>query len=131
MAIYRARLPNCGRISGRNVLKIVVEAKVRMDAVQRDALLAGARRWIDGALAEPGCQGYAWTADPFEADLVHIFEEWESEVGLAAHLVGPQYLGMLKHVSEFGITDAVSRKFAVANEGPVYNAAGVATADFD
>ena len=38
---------------------------------------------------------------------------------------------MLGHISGYGITHAVSRKFAVAREGPVYNAAGIATADFD
>lgn len=45
------------------------------------------------------------------------------------HLAGPQYRGMLGHISQFGLTNAVSRKFAVGREGAVYNAAGVASAE--
>lgn len=111
-------------------MKILVEAKVRLDPGRRHVALAEAQPWIAGALAQPGCLGYAWTPDPHEADLIRVFEEWESAEALAAHLAGPQYRGMLAHVSAFGITDAVSRKFLVAREAPVYNATGVATAEF-
>ena len=47
------------------------------------------------------------------------------------HLAGPQYRGMLGHISQFGLTNAASRKFAIEREGAVYNAAGVASAEFD
>lgn len=112
-------------------MKIVIEAKVDIDPARRAEALEGARRWIEGAQAQPGCLGYFWTADPHHPQRIHVFEEWESEAALAAHLAGPQYRGMLAHVSGFGLTNAVSRKFAVAREAPVYNAAGVATAQFD
>ena len=112
-------------------MKIVVEAKVDIDPLRREEALAEARQWIGGAQAQSGCLGYFWTADPHHPARVHVFEEWESEAALAAHLAGAQYRGMLDHISGFGLTYATSRKFAVAREGPVYNSAGVPTAKFD
>lgn len=112
-------------------MKIVIEAKVDIDPARRQEALAGARPWIEGAQAQDGCLGYYWTADPHHAARVHVFEEWESETALAVHLAGAQYRGMLDHISGYGLTAATSRKFAVAREGPVYNSAGVATAEFD
>ncbi|GGJ49294.1 hypothetical protein CDQ92_09810 [Sphingopyxis bauzanensis] len=75
--------------------------------------------------------GYFWTADPHHPARIHVFEEWEGAEALALHFAGPQYRGMLGHVSQFGLTNAVSRKFAVAREGPVYNTAGLASAEFE
>ncbi len=112
-------------------MKIVVEAKVDLDPARRAEALAGAKPWIDGALSQDGCLAYSWCADPYDPARVNVFEEWSGAQALAAHLAGPQYRGMLGHISGYGITHAVSRKFAVAREGPVYNAAGIATADFD
>ena len=102
-----------------------------LDPARRAEALEKARPWIEGARAQAGCLGYSWCADPHRPERVHVFEEWESAQALAAHLAGAQYRGMLGHISAYGITNAVSRKFAVAHEGPVYNAAGVASADFD
>ena len=112
-------------------MKIVIEAKVDIDPARRSEALAGAKPWIEGAQAQAGCLGYFWCADPHHPARIHVFEEWESPAALAAHLAGPQYRGMLGHVSNFGILQAVSRKFAVAQEAPVYNDEGVATAVFD
>lgn len=118
-------------IMKESAMKIIVEAKVDIDAARRAEALDGARPWIEGAQAQAGCLGYFWTADPHHPARVHVFEEWESADALAMHLAGPQYRGMLDHISQFGITNAVSRKFAVEREGAVYNAAGVASAEFE
>nr|WP_294036676.1 antibiotic biosynthesis monooxygenase [Sphingopyxis sp.] len=102
-----------------------------MDPEARGEALAGARGWIEGALVQPGCLAYDWTADPHVATRIHVFEEWHGEAALAAHLAGPQYRGMLGHIGAFGVRASSSRKFAVSCEGPVYNSQGVASAGFD
>jgi quinol monooxygenase YgiN len=112
-------------------MKIVVQAVVDLDPARRAEALATAQPWIEGALSQHGCLAYSWCADPHRADRIHVFEEWDSAAALAKHLAGPKYQGMLGHVSSFGITAAVSRKFEVAREGPVYNTQGAATAEFD
>lgn len=109
---------------------IVITGEVDLAPGQRDAALGGARPFIEDALAEPGCRHYSWTADPWNADRIHVFEEWESAEALAAHLVAPSYFGMLGHLQRFGIVAAETRKYRCDRVEPVYGADGVATARF-
>ncbi len=111
--------------------KLVVAAHVDVDPAKRDETLRTAQPFIDGALSQDGCLRYTWCADLNNPARVEVFEEWTSEQALADHLAGPHYAGMLGHIASAGITNAVSAKYRVDKEGPVYNAEGVATADFD
>ena len=110
--------------------KVVVAGEVDFPPENRAALLAGARPWIEAALAEQGCRHYAWTASPHDARRVHVFEEWDTADDLAAHLVGPAYFGMLAHLSSYTILGADTRKYRVDLAEPVYGPDGVATAKF-
>ena len=112
-------------------MKIVVSADIQLDPAKREETLKTAQKWINGALSQDGCIAYSWCADVNDPARVHVFEEWETEQALADHLAGPQCQGMLGHMAGGGITGAVSRKYRVDKEGPVYNAEGVATADFE
>ena len=110
--------------------KIVISAQIDLDPAQREAALKSARQWIDGALSQPGCIHYDWSADLDNPARVNVFEEWESEDSLAAHFAGPHYAGMLGHIGQYGLTSAVSRKYRVDAEGPVYGADGKPTEKF-
>ena len=110
--------------------KIVISAQIDVDPDGRDAALRSAQRWIDGALAQPGCIHYDWSADLNAPARINVFEEWENEASLAAHFAGPQYAGMLAHIGRSGLQNAVSRKYRVDAEGPVYGAEGKPTPDF-
>ena len=83
------------------------------------------------ALSQPGCIHYDWSADLNNPARVNVFEEWESEEALASHFAGPQYAGMLGHIGQFGLSNAVSKKYRVDREGPVYGADGKATEAFE
>ncbi|MEQ8410510.1 MAG: putative quinol monooxygenase [Erythrobacter sp.] len=110
--------------------KIVIAAQIDLDPAQRADALASAKPHIDAALEQPGCLAYDWSADGNDPARVNVFEEWESEEALAAHFKGQAYAGMRDHIGNFGLTNAVSRKYRVDAEGPVYNEAGVATEAF-
>ena len=111
-------------------MTIVISGEVDLPADRRAEALAGAAPLIVAALAEPGCVHYAWTADLNRPGRVHVFEEWSSEADLAAHLAGQPYLGMLAHLSGFGIESAVTRKYRVDHVEPVYDPEGRPRADF-
>jgi quinol monooxygenase YgiN len=112
-------------------MKILVAGEIDFPAENRTAVLEGARDLIDRALAEKGCRSYTWTADPYNARRVHVFEEWDSAADFQAHLDGPAYRQMFSHLSGFSILGADTRKYRVDASGPVYGADGVATARFD
>lgn len=111
--------------------KILISAQIDLPADKREEALKSAQKWIDGALAQDGCIHYDWSADLNNPTRVNVFEEWESEEALANHFAGPQYAGMLAHMGTFGIENAVSRKYRVDAEGPVYNAEGKPSERFD
>jgi quinol monooxygenase YgiN len=111
--------------------KIVISAQIDVDPVRRAEALESARLHIEAALAEDGCIHYDWSACSMNPARVNVFEEWESAEALAAHFRDPAYTGMRDHIGQFGITAAVSKKYRVDAEGPVYNAEGVATEAFD
>lgn len=110
--------------------KIVIAAQIDVDPAQRQDALKSGKKWIDGALTQEGCLRYDWSADGNDPARINVFEEWSSEDALAAHFAGPQYAGMRDHIGQFGITNAVSAKYLVAAEAPVYGPDGNATHKF-
>jgi quinol monooxygenase YgiN len=111
--------------------KILIAAQIDVAPEGRETSLRTAQPWIDGALAQPGCIHYEWSADITNPARINVFEEWESEQALASHFAGPQYAGMLAHIGASGLTGATSKKYRVDAEGPVYNAEGKPTPAFD
>ncbi len=111
--------------------KIVISAQIDLDPAQREEALKSAKPHIDAALAQDGCIAYDWSADGNNPARVNVFEEWESEEALAYHFANDAYAGMRDHIGTFGLTGAVSKKYRVDAEGPVYNAEGVATEAFE
>jgi quinol monooxygenase YgiN len=110
---------------------IVIAGEIDLPPENRDAALVGAQALIAEALGEPGCRHYAWSADPFEAGRIHVFEEWESEAALEAHFRAPSYLGMLAHLGSHTILKADTRKYRVDRVAPVYGADGMPSARFE
>lgn len=111
--------------------KVLISAQIDVEPAGREAALKSAQPWIDGALAQPGCLHYDWSADLNDPARINVFEEWDSEAALAAHFAGPQYAGMLAHIGASGLKGSTSRKYRVDAEGPVYNADGKPTPAFD
>ncbi|MEM7570395.1 MAG: putative quinol monooxygenase [Pseudomonadota bacterium] len=111
-------------------MKIIIAAQVDVAPETRDEALKTAQKWIDGALEQPGCLRYDWSADMNNPKRINVFEEWESEEHLSAHFAGPEYIGMLQHMGSYTVLWSQARKFAVSNEATVYNEDGKPSAQF-
>ena len=61
---------------------------------------------------------------------MHVFERWESQEALAAHLAGPYYKNMLATLAGFGVTVANVSKYRIDAQCPVYDSQGTPRADF-
>ena len=110
--------------------KVLIAAQIYLEPAGREQALKSAQPWIDGALAQPGCIHYDWSADMNDLSRINVYEEWESEDALAAHFAGPQYAGMRAHLGGSGLIKATSKKYRVDAEGPVYDAQGNPTPVF-
>lgn len=111
--------------------KIVIAAHIDVDPATREECLKKAQPYIDGALSQEGCLCYSWAADMNNPERIEVFEEWTDEEALAQHFKDVHYSNMLAHIGSFGLKNAVSAKYRVDAEAPVYNAEGVPTPAFD
>ena len=68
---------------------IIVSGTFEVDPASRDDFLAERLDRMRTSRAEAGCLEYTFSADPLEPGRVVLFERWESQAALDAHLGGP------------------------------------------
>ncbi|MGA5303912.1 putative quinol monooxygenase [Nucisporomicrobium flavum] len=67
---------------------LIVAGTGYVDPDRREALLGGLASAVRQVRTAPGCLDYVVAADPIEPDRVNIYERWESDAHLTAHLAG-------------------------------------------
>jgi quinol monooxygenase YgiN len=65
---------------------VIIGGRFEVDPSQRETFLAGRVDMMRASRAEPGCLEYTFAADPVEPNRVVLFERWESQEALDAHL---------------------------------------------
>ena len=68
---------------------IIVGGRFEVDPEERDAFLAERHERMRTSRGEDGCLEYTFAADPLEPSRVILFERWESQAALDAHLAAP------------------------------------------
>ena len=68
---------------------IIVSGTFEVDPARRDDFLAERLDRMRTSRAEAGCLEYTFSADPLEPARVVLFERWEDQAALDAHLGGP------------------------------------------
>ena len=79
---------------------------------------------------QQGCRAYVWSADPTTPGRVYVYENWETEKDLAAHLAGKYYTGMLALLGEYELLASDVLKYRIDHAEPVYDEKGQPRADF-
>jgi quinol monooxygenase YgiN len=110
--------------------RVVISGEIEVAPDKRETAILDAQPLIAAALAERGCVHYAWTADPAKPGRIHVFEEWDTEADLVAHLADAPYREMAAHLAATGILSAVTRKYRVDLVEPVYDSEGKPRGDF-
>jgi quinol monooxygenase YgiN len=67
---------------------LIVAGTGYVDPATREELVESLAPALRRARTAPGCLDYVVAADPIEPDRVNIYERWESETHLTAHLAG-------------------------------------------
>ena len=65
---------------------VIVGGSFEVDPEQRDAFLAERHEMMHTSRGEDGCLEYTFAADPLEPGRVILYERWESQAALDAHL---------------------------------------------
>ncbi len=111
-------------------MTILITATLDLPPDHAERILNEARPLIEASLAEPGCEAYSWAIDPLHPGRVEVFERWVDEASLAHHFTLPNYTEMRVLIRSAGPITSSSRKYRVAEEGPVYDETRTPRADF-
>ena len=112
---------------------VLVEAAIVVgDASKRDAVVASTASTQQATRDdEAGCLVYCFAADPVRDDLIQVYELWESEDALQAHLEHPNYFAMRDLLAAGGLVSADSRKHRIDRTAPVYGSDLTPSGRFD
>ncbi|MCH2169200.1 antibiotic biosynthesis monooxygenase [Myxococcota bacterium] len=109
---------------------ILIAGTVDVNPEQRDAAIEAARLLMEETRSQAGCVDYVWCADPTNAARIYVYERWDDQESLAAHLNGPYYKAMLKTIGDHEVRGIDVSKFRCDLSEPVYDPEGKPRADF-
>ncbi|MEP4147505.1 MAG: antibiotic biosynthesis monooxygenase [Halioglobus sp.] len=111
-------------------MTILIAGTVDILGGDREKALAEAAPLIAETRSQTGCTHYVWSADPTSDTKVYVYEYWETEESLAAHLAGTYYAQMLGLLGQYQMENTDVSKFRIDLEEPVYDPEGRPRADF-
>ena len=109
---------------------VIIAGKIRVDPAKRDEALVSGAELMSETRTQKGCLDYVWSADPTDPARIYVFERWETQADLAAHLAGDYYLRMRDHMGRAGLVEAEALKYRIDWVEQVYDETGTARADF-
>lgn len=83
---------------------IIVSGTVSLDPANTDTFLAALKPLVDATRAEDGNVSYGFYADPFETGTYRIFEEWENQAAVDAHMEADHMSAFMGQMGDFGVT---------------------------
>lgn len=98
---------------------LVVAGPLVVDPEAHDRFLAAAAAAATPTLAEDGCLEYAFWADPARRGHFLVFEQWESEAHLDAHLRAPHLKAFQAALADIGLRRVAVRRYLVEAVRPL------------
>jgi quinol monooxygenase YgiN len=99
---------------------ILITARAKVKADQRDTAIAAAADMCKASSAEDGCLEYSFWIAGEDALTLMIFEKWDNEDVLGAHMATPHmatFVGALGPVLDGGMD---AQKHQVSSVGPLF-----------
>ncbi len=90
---------------------IVIAGTINIDPASSDAAVAAIVPMMTATHAEDGCIDYVLSIDPVQAGLVRIFEKWESDEALSAHMGSAHMAEFQRAMAGFGVTGMSVERF--------------------
>lgn len=111
-------------------MTILINGLVQFSPEQAEQAMQEAAQLMADTRDQQGCRHYVWSIDPARPGTVYVYENWEREEDLAAHLAGPYYSGMLQLLGKYEMLGTDILKYETAKAGPIYDDTGVPRANF-
>ena len=99
---------------------IIIAGTITFDPAKRDALETGFGAMQAETLQEAGCHAYEIYNSRSDDGTVLVFEKWDSEEALGAHMVSPHMAAFGAVMGTIGIKGIDIKKYSGATEGPLH-----------
>jgi quinol monooxygenase YgiN len=99
---------------------LIIAGTLTIDPAKGDAFREAAAAVMEGTRAEAGNHAYVLAIDPLDPATVNVYEKWESEEALAAHMAEPHFQAFGAAMGGFGIAGVSMLKYQIASEGPLF-----------
>ncbi len=100
---------------------LIISGTMTIEADKRDALLAAAHDLMAATRQEKGCHSYTLVADPIDANVVRIFEQWEDDDCLGSHMKQTHMAAFGEKMGKIGGVQGVDlQKHVIASSGPLH-----------
>jgi quinol monooxygenase YgiN len=98
---------------------IVFAGVIRFDPSRREAAIAMAIETMAVAREHKGCRAYVISLDIEDPGLLQVFQEWESEAALRAHVTDPAAIAARRQFDDLGVREMEIERFDVRSPGPI------------
>ncbi|MEC7778070.1 MAG: putative quinol monooxygenase [Actinomycetota bacterium] len=94
---------------------IVIAGTIAFDPDKAEQMLASATTLMEATRAEEGCLDYVMAADPLIPGLLRLFERWENEEHLGAHMAASHSRTFQKSLGDCGVSGVSIDRYEVAS----------------
>ena len=98
---------------------IVIAGTISIDPARRDVAIAAMRELMAETRKEKGCVAYAMSGDFDDAGTIRLFEEWESQDALNAHMKAPHMAKFQSQIPNLGFRGMKAERYEVGSKGPL------------
>jgi len=98
---------------------IVISGIITIDPAKRDAAIAAMRELMTETRKEKGCAAYVMSGDFEDPGKIRLFEEWESQAAIDAHMQAPHMKKFGSQVGQLGFKGMALDRYEVSSKGPL------------
>lgn len=88
---------------------IVVGGRIHFETEDREALFEAIRQMMADSQAEEGCLAYEFSKDLTEPNVLHLYEVWENDEVLQAHLDSEHFKVFYRDIFPFFVERDITR----------------------
>ena len=98
---------------------IVIAGTITIDPAKRDVAIAAMRDLMTETRKEKGCVAYVMSGDFEDAGCIRLFEEWESQEAIDAHVKAPHMAKFQAQIPNLGFRGMKLERYEATSKGPL------------
>lgn len=99
---------------------IIIAGVMTLDPAKADDFMAVAVKMMRETHKEEGNLAYVFSRSPLDDGTIHLFEKWETEEALAAHMASDHMAEFQAGLGDVGLTGADVKKYTECVEGELF-----------